>query len=88
MPEYINRDRLYTHIRLASNRNALGETAIPFVSGEEVIMLIADAPVADVVEVVRCKNCKFLYFKDMTAYCPHKVGECSPMHFCGYGKRK
>ena len=46
-------------------------------------------PTADVTEVVRCKDCKYLMFSDM-------YGECSQAHmrivrpddFCNYGERK
>lgn len=54
-----------------------------------VAAMMADCiPAADVVEVVRCVDCKHLYFKDMSAYCPHKVSACRPDGFCSYGERK
>lgn len=48
-----------------------------------------ECPAADVVEVVRCKDCKHFRFSDM-------YGECSQAHirlvkpdgFCSYGERK
>lgn len=43
---------------------------------------------AEAVDVVRCKDCKRLYFKDMSAYCPHKVSACTPNHFCAYGEKR
>ncbi len=50
---------------------------------------IADAPTVDAVEVVRCKDCKYLMFSDC-------YGECGKDHmwivslydFCSYGERK
>lgn len=39
----------------------------PFVSGEEVIGLVADAPAADAFEVVRCKGCD--YYDSLNDYC-------------------
>lgn len=50
-------------------------------------------PTADVVEVVRCKDC--VYFKNDTDYCKeHKKGYCewdktikSRNHFCSYGEK-
>lgn len=39
-------------------------------------------------EPVRRKDCKHLYFKDMSAFCPHKVSACDPEHYCAYGVRK
>lgn len=38
--------------------------------------------------IVRCKDCKHLYFKDMSAYCPFKVSACRPNGFCSYGERR
>ncbi len=51
-----------------------------------------DLPTADVVEVVRCKNCKHFRFSDFS----DMYGECSQAHirlvspysFCSYGERK
>lgn len=49
----------------------------------------ADAePSPDSVEVVRCKDCKHLFFKDLSAFCPYSVGPCKPDDFCSYGERK
>ena len=45
-------------------------------------------PSPDVVKVVRCKKCKHLFFKDLSAFCPFSVGPCKPDGFCSYGERK
>ena len=55
---------------------------------EKVRGLINAAPTIDAVEVVRCKDCKHLYFKDMSAYCPFKVSACRPNGFCSLGERR
>lgn len=55
---------------------------------------IKNAPKADVVEVVRCKDCE--YYLDDTKYCKLKnVGYCelddvvkAPFDYCSYGERK
>ena len=57
-------------------------------------MVVADTPTADVVEVVRCKDCKS--YKTDTDYCKeYRVGYCewdntvkTKMHFCSYGERR
>lgn len=36
----------------------------------EFVDVIADAPT---IEVVHCKDCKHLYFKDFSAFCPHRL---------------
>lgn len=38
--------------------------------------------------VVHCKGCKHLYFKDFSAFCPHRVGACRPEGFCECGERR
>lgn len=57
--------------------------------------LMVDAPTADVVEVVRCKDCKYCneYQKyDFRKYlgCNQngEIYEVEPNHFCSYGERK
>lgn len=40
----------------------------------------------DGTEIVRCKDCKHLYFKDFFAYCPYMVGACKPDGFCNHGE--
>lgn len=59
-----------------------------------IIEMLDKAPAADVVPVVRCKDC-VKYFRD-TPYCAkHNKGYChldglvkSENHYCGYGERE
>lgn len=59
----------------------------------KVLSWFAQAPTADVVEVVRCEDCKHFRFSDMLS---NMYGECSQAHirlvkpdgFCSYGERK
>lgn len=41
---------------------------------------------AEQAEIVHCKDCKLLYSKDMSAFCPHRAGPCSPDGFCERGE--
>ncbi len=53
--------------------------------------LMVEAPIADVVEVVRCKDCKHLYFvKSCSKYeCRKGCGTLKYSNdFCSYGERK
>ena len=44
---------------------------------------------ADVVEVVRCKDCKHLMFSDMYGECSQAhMGIVRPDDYCSYGERK
>lgn len=53
------------------------------------IKIIDDAPTVDAVEVVRCKDCKYLMFSDCYGECGKgHMGIVSPYDFCSYGERK
>lgn len=39
-------------------------------------------------EIVHCKDCVNLYFKDFSAFCSHRVSACRPEGFCEYGERR
>ena len=63
----------------------------------DAIDMIEDAPAADVVPVVRCKDCKHLCVwnrKDIYAFCPKTNIVFLPFEkdtrtfFCSYGERK
>lgn len=51
--------------------------------------LIEGEPTADVISVVRCKDCKHLMFSDMYGECSQAhIGIVRPDDFCSYGERK
>lgn len=52
---------------------------------------IADAPIVDAVEVVRCRQCK--HCDPENHHCDHHMGTVAPLKrkpddFCSYGERK
>jgi hypothetical protein len=51
---------------------------------------IEDAPAADVVEVVRCRDCKFAYKNRFLGeyHCEKTNCKIKAHHFCGQGIRK
>ena len=50
---------------------------------------VKEQPTADVVEVVRCKDCKHLMFSDCYGECKRNyLGIVRPDDFCSRGKRK
>lgn len=50
--------------------------------------LIDNHPAADVVEVVRCKDCKHLMFSDCYGECSQShMGIVRPNDFCNYGEK-
>lgn len=90
MPEYIERQKLINAIPIVNE-----DKQISLYGAVADFMVIAlSIPTADVVEVVRCKECEYLLFD--TEYCKlHNRGYCKfddtikqPNHFCGYGTRK
>lgn len=51
--------------------------------------LLEDTPAADVVEVVCCKNCKYLMFSDFYGECTKGyMGIVQPNDYCSKGERK
>ena len=89
MSRYIDADKLIErHCEGCSNPIREGCKKDPICAS---LMWVVEEPTADVVEVVRCKDCKH-FFRDS---CFNKVwGEGDPVpevnknDFCSYGERK
>lgn len=84
MAEYIEREALLKK----ANELAGGVFGTP-----RIIVAIKNAPKADVVEVVRCKECKYyeVHKPSVTLNCERSDGRLIPMlpdDFCSYGERK
>jgi hypothetical protein len=82
--EYVEKESLAKHID-----NSFGEISTPFVVKE-----IRNFPVSDVVEVVRCKDCKYLSsvwigddLKDICK-CGQAMISIKPDFYCSYGERR
>lgn len=58
------------------------------VNAKSVRVAVEKAPAADVVEVVRCKDCR--YFDVIIDCCTNELGmhSCCADGFCSYGERK
>lgn len=100
MKEYIERESLHDRIRslsvtitgLRCGKGVLNEYMKQY--RESVLRIVDEQPTADVVEVVRCKDCEYLEPTDCFGECslwndrgePH--GEMQPNDFCSYGKRR
>lgn len=51
--------------------------------------VLVQVPAVDAVEVVRCKDCKNLGFKDFSGICNRRmIGIVKPDDFCSYGERR
>jgi hypothetical protein len=86
MAEYIERENAQIFLRT----ECLAKYPTSFANG---LLAAADQlnklPTADVVEVVRCKDCKHLMFSDCYGECTKALFSIvSPNDFCSYGERK
>ena len=51
--------------------------------------ILLNTPAADVVEVVRCADCRFLTFSDMYGECSKGImGVVTPNDYCSRGERR
>ena len=96
--EYIEREVFKKHIKdlptwtFVAKADGAYEKATKYPEGmfdcDDVIASIENAPAADVVEVVRCKNCKH---RDKSGLCQaegQKLTIAKDNHFCSKGERR
>ena len=93
MAEYIEREAILREIE-RRERLMVGDKTI---SVDALKRFLLNRPTADVVPVVRCKDCKYLRVwnqKDLYAFCPKTNFVFLPFqadtrtHFCSYGEPK
>ena len=68
------------------DKEKLLKKMIHWYTKERLIDCVRDMPTADVVEVIRCKDCK--YYISEPYYCFRKDILMTPHSFCSYGKRR
>ena len=92
MAEYIERESLYKEV--TEKYRDINGGCYPFnIVACDMAQLVKNAPAADVVEVVRCKDCKFWECGRRGSHCDHITsGLFSTPNdgtgFCSYGERK
>ena len=93
MAEYIEREDL--EIAMNNWLNFLIEAYGKYdhyTSGfDEAVKIVENFPSADVATVVRCKDCKYYYRKDMcggTGWCTAVDVSSFDKHFCSYGEKR
>lgn len=80
MSRYIDADKLIEDVRRKRGLHEIIKGVI--------YSFLHDTPTADVVEVVRCKNCKYLMFSDFYGECSKGyMGIVYPNDFCSHGER-
>ena len=95
MARYIDADRLRDKVK--TETNPYGKPTLEYASGLKVLVMIDKQPTADVVEVVRCKDCEHYSLAMLKCslpsddehsfdnYAPHIW---QPNDFCSYGTPK
>lgn len=86
MARYIDAERLRDRVKIQTN--PYGKPTLEYASGLKVLAMIDQEPTADVVEVVRCKDCKY-YTLANGGYCKKDwgLGITDKEQFCSYGER-
>lgn len=94
--DYIERESIYRKIK--THTNPYGKPTLDYKSGVKVLDMIKQEPAADVVEVVRCKDCKYRYSYDgfdRNRQETYEANDCWRLHedfgddgFCSYGERR
>ena len=92
--EYIERDSIYRRVK--ERTNPYGKPTLNYESGVKVLNMIEREPAADVVEVVRCKDCLHgqknnigqLKGRYICEYHQDYKPMFSPHHYCSHGERK
>jgi hypothetical protein len=90
MAEYIEREKMLEDLRLqfCKGCNNYSEIRCKSCSVDDVIGFIEDEPTADVVPVVRCKDCRHFLLGRLVCIYPHRYGKCSINDYCSYGERR
>ena len=97
MPTYIDKNKLMNEfIEFVAPSNL--DYSIPIPTWNDAVSLLGSAPDADVVEVVRCKDCKhFAEFGSLLKIYTEYDGQCKKANrdvvmnftdFCSYGERR
>lgn len=84
MSRYIDADKLKSDIKDVAEINCGSFTEF------EVLGILSGQPTADVVEVVRCKDCKWWDNDGDAERCTHKYGGmwAKSDAYCSYGERR
>ncbi len=84
MAEYIDREKMLKYLE---ENNTADEWIVGQYNADWIYSFIESQPIADVEEVVRCKDCDIPHNK--WTGCPKLNGLIPPPDFfCGYGERK
>lgn len=89
MAEYIEREALIEDYSSLIKKMVTAKNGLRPVSAEVVLKYLSNFPAADVVEVVRCRDCKHSNFHEFQfAVCWKRNNMVSKDGFCSYGERR
>lgn len=93
MAEYIEREALRQELVVEMVKCIRMSEETKITMAERVLNRILEAPAADVVEIVRCRDCKFWNNGKYGANCEHPtsglfVTPRDGMGFCSYGEKR
>jgi hypothetical protein len=86
MAEYIERDEAVRKA-LEACIKVVGH-GITQMEAVDIADIIDSIPTADVVSVVRCKDCKYFLLGRLACIHPYHNGWCGIDHYCSYGERR
>lgn len=88
MAEYIERESLLKEMHgLYSVPTVLGHQTDEDILFQTMVDVVKKQPTADVVPVVRCKDCKYFLLHRMACIHPFHNGWCTINDYCSYGER-
>ena len=87
MAEYIDREKMLKHLE---ENNTADEWIVGQYNADWIYSFIESQPTADVVEVVRCVECKYIQIMSdgKTLACIRQSAYRKPTDFCSYGQKK
>lgn len=93
MAEYIEKGATQAKIKELCDKYRIAYGSTPVSFGYSLSKITEDVPTADVQEVVRCKNCKWLNKTKMICTCPNNrvFNTCKTTysnHYCSYGEKR
>ena len=95
MKEYVERESLQDEIRglsmsiigLRCGKGVLNEYMKQYREG--ILRIVDEQPTADVISVVRCKDCKYFYQNGNIKVCKHwNCHSTTDDDYCSYGERR
>lgn len=86
MSEYISKEELLEFVDAQGKAYIKSDLNEPMPIGM-IINILKKINSLPTVDLIRCYECKHLYFKDFNGYCSKMIGRHRPNDFCSLGER-